>query len=1688
LLQTLSTLLPTIFFKPLFTLSAMDMKSEYSVLSISNALGNVYGLAGVVKDWWVRDDEMISVALMSDIPGGSRKKGGDEAKDKNRSSLAGRRSGDEAEKSRRGGEGERLGQTCVLEQIQRISPTQRMLYCILFREIRLLTRSLRPVPWLGIVLRWFEEYFNDWVDGNEWDEGIENVVEEIKEVYVLAKGSVGSSRNRRTTYYMMPGSTSTTTTSGKETTGEGELNVPEMLGETLKLVNSLSTGFVPRIIKLLFTVSTLLGTHDWARVAPIVWRSRLLLVDSDSSSVEGKKKNDIRSLMPSVCYLVMQCAEKNPLGFRGMVEVDMRSSDDTTRLESVQKVNQLIHWRFQLLSDSNAILTDRTHRPFKLARAPLPFVPTDMGSPIYIHNDNAEEADPVWALHHTTTQLKKQLVEIGWVNDDGDEDGKEIWIRTPISMLPIGQIGKLDMQRLPSRHQSYHAIPQPDSPSNSPQQQNSATTSQLNPLMTSSNSKGAKSDSDGGDLLRRNSSSGGPTYAKRRAVFVPPLSLIFKVLAMMVYDSNFSVAASARDTLVDLMRNDSGLLLRPILDLFCDEQGQESPGPRDSQKDVAQAVNILTALLHAKHMLPPPMVHAIFNNLAGFLKHALKQSDPMDDTLNNFALTVPIMAKLAKHVGELSIREIRKSKMEHFLIPYSTLWFKHMGVPNGTMFPKGLGMAVEREERLNRKMVDVMMIRIAQNMLFVDMLRQNAQDVVLVRKSMPRFFVPSAEQGGSEEDDGRVLDLTDFVPFKKRKETRLGGTGKAEKLLDVLSLALARSYVTLVAQVFRCMSRNSNDREEIANFIDGLNRILLAHGDDTGIVGHVLIALMVATARFRRLFTSGGGYALFMPALAKVYAEAHPRIDITLAIEYAVYRFYSLQREAFLFQSLDAIALVVALPETNVKQYAARIYDLFYSLRTGVAPTNLDPAGIQGINQSQERQAFFFRAADETPQTFLTAIRRGDAQTNGQIFFDIPDPYENSRLKMEDFVKLFLTIIAHDANALRAQHFMRLFRHIAPHLYNASTHARNVLQDGLVALSNILLRTFSKSWAGEAVGAIRAGEAEIMDGSEGPEKKNNASSPNAMRLDFLFALIGVGEAGCLFPPQVVAKAIEIAKLILRDAPLDMLEPLSTFFADLTKLVVLRGELSKPKYVKPFLQDIIPIIRQYTALLDLTSLFETFTQVSASSPYANDIDFARLVTHEVCSAGLDTCDLINSDLANRNTRFINALVSLLAESVFLRGADVIAELEKRRPSLYFLTRVILPLVLLLKTTDELDSDSGRLEASHRTALTSSWIRLLLYAMTACQRSARGSESLPLARSRSREKKSNDEKKWQIHLSTYTTSLQIIKVIVIRAGAEISTTFPDLWNRLAAFLKSALIDGNAHFALRPFGLDESSPSPSPTPSPRGSVHLSQSGQSPFFDLPNQSTPLAQPRVVDYALWSILHFLCTYRSPLRLQLRLFTLEKVVSLDQELKPQQRRTSPFATPTTPFASPITSPMSRRISASVFAKPRRSAMFSSADSSPQASELRIPGYQYVSPTMSPSRQGPGAYVQDGQGPRILHLGPTSPSALIPPATLSPSGGGSMGDSKLRVAAQSTKIQSSTLIRMTYHNIRAVQAFIGYDTLLPMPSLNAGLGISGIGMESDEVSVVTWTRRSALEAVLKEVKLLEEEFKELGVSD
>src|ERR1700722_92476 len=131
---------------------------------------------------------------------------------------------------------------------------------------------------------------------------------------------------------------------------------------------------------------------------------------------------------------------------------------------------------------------------------------------------------------------------------------------------------------------------------------------------------------------------------------------------------------------------------------------------------------------------------------------------------------------------------------------------------------------------------------------------------------------------------------------------------------------------------------------------------------------------MVAGKRFRRLFTSRGGFTLFMPAVFKVYAEAEEHAGIRLAIEYVANRFYALHREAFVFQTLDMISRVVVAPGIDGDWTAKSIYFFFASLQRRISSITPDAAGIHNANKPQEREALIARTVEERPQAFLAAI------------------------------------------------------------------------------------------------------------------------------------------------------------------------------------------------------------------------------------------------------------------------------------------------------------------------------------------------------------------------------------------------------------------------------------------------------------------------------------------------------------------------------------------------------------------------------------------------------------------------------------------------------------------------------------------------------------------------------------------
>lgn len=1609
-LDKVSQLYPQLFYKPLFSCAASN--KEVTVL---NHLCALTAIARFLPDFWTRDAEMMSVALLS---GGKAGAGNDvvpvwgTARIGQSVLLVEMIGRIQAVRHAKDGSSNsdsayidivkfafaletRLGLLLdVKERTALVPPSQRMLFAMLFREIRLLTRSFKTPGWLSRMVSWFKASHAEAQLNDDSDLEFVDAIAQIQGLYASARDNVGSSRQKNRGTMII--SATYDGAFNQNSASDPKAGISSVFAEKEQLVVALGKGFAPKVLKLLVTMSAMLSVDDLSCIGPLVWEHHLS--GSDPSAVSA------------ACFLVMQCAEKTPDEMLVLMELDFRSSDDTTRLNAVRRINTLSNWRFQIMSQQ--VIVDRAHRAFKLARGPLPFVATDIGSGQFVRDQELGDSKD-----NLPVELRKRLVEIGWAEDDAPVDQHLEWIRTPISNLPALYLDRLELPA--SEQPTTTSASIPPSPGTTPR---------------GSPSPSSRDKPEESTLLRRNSSSGGPLHGvKRRPIFVPSLALIFPRLATTVFDPNFLIAATARSTIIDLMRNDPALLTRPVLDLFT-----------GTHKDMAAAISTFRAFLHVRRVLPPPMTHHVFNSLAGFLKSHLKSSVGGDDSLHDFALTIPILAKLVSQVSEMSIREIRRAKVEAFLIPSGSLWFQATA-PTGTMFPRHIGQLGPTVDDVPPELIYVSMIRLSQNMLFLAMLKRNPQDVQAIRKSMTRLVLPSLDQ----LPDAPPMEMKDFAPTQSR-ETRHHPAYSVIRV-ENLSMIISRSYLLLVAQIFRSMSRHLSDRTELALLIDGLNRILLAHGSDIGIVAHALIALMVASTRFRRLFTTGGGYTLFMPILIKVYTESELHNGIRLAIEYAVNRFYALHREAFVFQCVDSMAMMMSLPDISGDWIARNLYALLSTLTRGIAPSTPDAAAIAGANKLQEREALMFSTADEKPQTFLESLKQGGAQDKTRVIVDLPEEYETKRLGLDNLVRLFLTVIAHDPTIVRAQQFLRFFRYLAPHLYNASASTRLVLKEGIDALGVILMRPSAKFKGADtkeepSMESLTSGFAE----SQQTDKTKTPSDSLAMRLDYLLLMVNFTGVGGQVSPPASHRALELAKHMLRETGNEIRDPISSFLVNYTKNSLLRDGATQRtvKSVTAFLADLSPLVNTYTVTLDFSGVFDTVTKLSMESTYAEEPAFSRVVVTQICGPALAACELAASEKLLFSLPCRSALVTMVAQAIVLRGADVIAELERRKPSYEFLAGFVLPLVLTLKTGEQVASSRVRTQPWHRQAYTNTWIRLLAYAMAACQSHA--DTNLPQDRSKSPDRRRSSTAVNKSPVTTFIAALQVVKAILVRGQADLDACLPGIWSRIARFLRTILDEGSASFALR--AARDFSPATSPIGSPRNSSQFDHGQLASYSSFSGQGRPLPSPRIVDYALWSFLELICAFRSPLMLQMRLFITEKVVALNDELRQYSNASS----------------ASRPIS-TAFSKPRRRSMIPSPEASPALS----PTHSFINIghpsvlSLDTSRQA-GFYQPSsphdvrGAG-RIVHLGPV---AQPDRRSVSPGGG------RIRMMAKSTKIRSIVLVHATYRRIRLVQTAMGYDRELLR------------GAEAPyEDALPTWTQAQALDAVVQETKGLMEEFEE-----
>lgn len=344
---------------------------------------------------------------------------------------------------------------------------------------------------------------------------------------------------------------------------------------------------------------------------------------------------------------------------------------------------------------------------------------------------------------------------------------------------------------------------------------------------------------------------------------------------------------------------------------------------------------------------------------------------------------------------------------------------------------------------------------------------------------------------------------------------------------------------------------------------------------------------MLASTRFRRLFISGGGYTLFMPALFKTYCECESHFGIRSAIEYATNRFYSLHQESFVFQSLDTISQLIAVPGADGVVISKNVFALLSSLK-GVSPERdtPNPAAIHGMNQEAEREALMVTFAEDVPQAFFLSLRKTNSEDPAT---EVPDEYQWKKFGLDNLVRLFLTVIAHNPGIQRAERFLHFLLLLAPHLYNGSRPARLTLRDGIDALGLILL-TRGKAKTSENVPlrptidpAYETLPEEVISTSQAQPPAALPADLLAMRLNYLSLVIEFIRAGGQLGLGASQHVLDLSKIILKDARTSA-DKIARFLAGYLRHLLLKDPPTL-KHVVSLLTDIAPIISAYCVQVD-----------------------------------------------------------------------------------------------------------------------------------------------------------------------------------------------------------------------------------------------------------------------------------------------------------------------------------------------------------------------------------------------------------------------------------------------------------------------------------------------------------------------
>ncbi|KAI9265078.1 hypothetical protein BDA99DRAFT_536570 [Phascolomyces articulosus] len=1113
------------------------------------------------------------------------------------------------------------------------------------------------------------------------------------------------------------------------------------------------------VFSLLVAVFTSLTTHEFGRLVHPLWERYI-------------DDRNPRAFVPAA-FLLMQCAEKVPKNVVEAFTHDFYSSDPFRRLSAVEKQAALAGYRFNILAQEY-IPTSSRKRPFRGDGGAFstPFVPTDLGSNRFTMDE------PRWMakLKHASNfpiELKRQIQELGWDDDDQGEEHEALKkVLTPLALLP-----------------SFY-LEEEDEPNEG------------------GDGTGLGGGRGGGENETRHVNVSKIIARRKRAATVHALTSANLSMVDLLGDDFGGVSSALRELLEMFLRDDPALFLRPFL-------GDLGKSKINHQRELLTRLRYLVDL---RSKLPPGFSYILFNYLAGMLKWLTRENK--EDGLVLMTLIHPILAELALSTNELSTRDLRKSKIEHLLASTGRFWFTNE--QPASMFPRGL-----TDTRTPFSILDVpwdifsvAMLRISHIQFLTNFLARYPREVYAVKKTLQDYepLIAFLPYGGPNGSTSRKKKRSSFQPgapdtyfpdinLRKRRDTTfvfeeeeqqantkldilkpVPRISQQEEDVGLLSALRARVWLRFIDTLLIGLNKNYNDRNELERILKGVNMIIMEHNMDFEIIGQALILYTRVVTKFKRLFLGSRGHGIFLPALFKVFCEVERFSHVRSAITFAWCRFYAVHEETFVFQMLGALVPVILNAYDKSTSLGAWMTDNLFTLMQSMHnPPRLgatsDVLGLQLQVELDDHERSVQERIDAVSNPMAmplstTILKPLARSVTAPIVPLVVSDYDNRPFLLQNFVKLFLTIIAYDPGSLRAEQFVKMMRHMLPR-FCVLGNLTSLVSEGIAALIEVFAK-FSKNAKPAAATANTSGHtgaphinitiphffedrnnntnagqgasggydtSGMGSGAHGNSSNNNTgnntSRPEStqhaygkqwqqndrltIKKEFVLLVNEFLKCHGVLTETNHEKMANIIRIIMRDyasirgaiCPTDWIK---SYLVDaLQSMVDMRNYT---KSFKTMLLQIYAQLRTQWKTVELADVYEGFAIIleNGQGKAINMNDIAGLMMDKFVSFGLSIATRLSDWESGQeaHTKFCNVLVRLIVAIMENSTQDVLREIEQLQPSVLLIGKIIIPMCLQYDL--RWDYSSISVIRRYRPEPTANWMRLMAYISKCCSQAS------------------------------------------------------------------------------------------------------------------------------------------------------------------------------------------------------------------------------------------------------------------------------------------------------------------------------------------------------------------------------